>query len=81
MRPMTRVVQAKPMRGNRACSMMGKTMPPMEPPVAARPVAVPRLARKKWPMEETAGVKIREVPMPPRTPKTRMKCQYASIGS
>ena len=81
-RPMTRVAQAKPMRGKRACSMMGKMMPPMEPPVAANPVALPRFSRKKWPMAEMAGVKIREVPIPPRTPKTRMKCQYAgSAGS
>ena len=52
-------------------------MPPREPPAAAMPVALARLRLKKWPMEDTAGVKIREVPMPPRMPKTIMKCQYS----
>ena len=52
-------------------------MPPREPPAAARPVALARLRLKKWPMEDMAGVKMREVPMPPRMPKTIMKCQYS----
>ncbi len=53
-------------------------MPPMEPPVVARPVAAAREVRKKWEMEETAGVKMREVPTPPRMEKVRIKCQYSA---
>ena len=49
----------------------------MEPPAVARPVAAARESRKKWEIAETAGVKIREVPMPPRREKVRMKCQYS----
>jgi hypothetical protein len=55
--------------------MSGKTMPPAAPPVAAMPVARARRARKKWPTEETAGVKMSEVPVPARMPMVRMKCQ------
>jgi hypothetical protein len=43
------------------------------------PVAFPRFSMKKCPMEEMAGVKMREVPDPPRTPKTSMKCQYSVL--
>jgi hypothetical protein len=69
------------MRGRRDWSMRGKMMPPMAPPVAARPVAVPRRTRKKWPTEEMAGVKMSEVPEPARMPMVRMKCQYSVAGS
>lgn len=51
--------------------------PPREPPVVAMPVAEPRDWEKKCPMEETTGVKIREVPRPARRPKERRKCQYS----
>lgn len=54
-------------------------MPPKEPPVAAKPVATPRRWEKKWAMAPTAGVKMREVPTPPRMEKVRMKCQYSGI--
>lgn len=77
MNPMMRVAHAKPTSGKRRCSSRGKRIPPMEPPVAAKPVAVPRERRKKCPMEEMAGVKIREVPAPPRIEKVMMKCQYS----
>jgi hypothetical protein len=40
------------------------------------PVALPRFTRKKWLAAANAGVKIKLVPRPPRTPKTRKKCQY-----
>lgn len=53
-------------------------MPPTEPPVAAKPVAVPRPFMKKCAMEATAGVNMREVPMPPRMEKAMMKCQYSA---
>lgn len=52
-------------------------MPPKEPPVAAKPVAAPRRREKKWAMAPTAGVKISEVPTPPRMENVRMKCQYS----
>ena len=37
---------------------------------------MPRFTRKKWLAAAKAGVKIRLVPKPPRTPKHRKKCQY-----
>ena len=42
-------------------------MPPIDPPVIARPVAVARLALNQWPTDATAGVNRRETDMPPRT--------------
>lgn len=72
MNPMMRVAQAKPTRGKRRCRSSGKRIPPTEPPVAASPVAVPLELKKKCPIAETAGVNIREVPMPPRTEKVKM---------
>ena len=77
MRATRRTDQAKPSLGKRASRAKGKTMPPKEPPVAARPVAAPRRREKKWAMAPTAGVKMREVPTPPRMEKVRMKCQYS----
>ena len=53
-------------------------MPPMEPPVAAKPVAEPRDARKKWPIAEIAGVKMSEVPIPPSIENVMRKCQYST---
>ena len=70
MNPRIRVDQANPRRGNRRCSINGKMIPPTEPPVAASPVALPRFTRKKCPIAETAGVKMKDVPNPPRTPNT-----------
>ncbi len=72
----TRVDQAKPISGKRACRVKGKMTPPMLPPAAARPVAWPRLRRKKCPIAEMEGVNTNEVPRPPRMPKTMRKCQY-----
>ncbi|KAI4134061.1 MAG: hypothetical protein LQ347_001830 [Umbilicaria vellea] len=69
MKPMMRVAQAKPTNGKSRCRSSGKRIPPTDPPVAANPVAVPLERRKKCPIEETAGVNIREVPMPPRMEK------------
>lgn len=40
-RVMTRVVHLKPSRGKSDWNIKGKMMPPIEPPVAAMPVAVP----------------------------------------
>ena len=48
-------------------------IPPIQPPVAARPVAKPRDVRNQWSMAEMVGVKRRE--------KVRMKCQYSSLPS
>ncbi len=73
-----RTAHLYPRMGKSRWSMRGKTMPPMEPPVVARPVAAAREVRKKWEMEETAGVKMREVPTPPRMEKVRIKCQYSA---
>lgn len=50
-------------------------MPPMLPPVVANPVAVARLTRKKWAIEDTAGVKIRAVPNPAARENDKTKCQ------
>ena len=51
--------------------MIGKAMPPTDPPAAAMPVALPRFSRKKCPTAEMAGVKMSDVPSPPRTPHTQ----------
>lgn len=79
MKPRIRVAHANPTLGKSDCSIRGKMMPPREPPAAARPVALPRLRRKKWPMALMEGVKIREVPVPPTMPITSMKCQYSFV--
>lgn len=72
-----RVDQAQPRRGRRASNINGKMTPPVAPPAAAIPVARARRLRKKWPTDETAGVKMSEVPTPHRNPIVRMKCQYS----
>ena len=79
-KPWIRVAQAQPL-GKRASSMSGKITPPTEPPVQAMPVAVPRLVMKKWPMAVVAGVTMRDVPMPPKRPKTMRKCQNSCMRS
>ena len=77
MKPITLVAHAKPTFGNSCCRVSGKMIPPNDPPIAPRPVAYPLFSRKKWLMAASAGVKISDVPMPPSTPNTSMKCQYA----
>ena len=77
MKPWMRVAHSHPTFGKRFCNISGKMTPPTAPPVAATPVALPRLTRNQWEMLETAGVNIKLVPMPPRTPKQSMKCQYS----
>ena len=47
MNPITLVAHAKPIFGKRFCSINGKMMPPKEPPLAAMPVAFPRLTRNQ----------------------------------
>ena len=42
-------------------------MPPTEPPVIAKPVALARFAQNQCPTVAIAGVNKREVEMPPRT--------------
>lgn len=71
-RARTRVAQPKPMRSNKAVSMRGKMMPPIPPAVDASPVAKPRLALNQWPTAAMHGVKVSDVPRPPRTPNDRM---------
>lgn len=78
MKAMMRTDHAKPTVGKSRCKARGNTMPPIEPPVAANPVKVPRRAQKKWAMAETAGVKRREVPRPQRMENVRIKCQYTA---
>jgi hypothetical protein len=46
MKPMTRVVQAKPTWGNKDWNSSGNMIPPMDPLVTAMPVAVPRRSLK-----------------------------------
>lgn len=77
MKPRIRVAHANPTLGKRDWSMRGKMIPPREPPAAARPVALPRFAWKKWPIALILGVKMSEVPVPPMMPITSMKCQYS----
>ena len=71
-KPRTRHVHANPTLGMRDCMTKGKMTPPTEPPAAAIPVALPRPLRKKCPIAETAGVKMREKAMPAITPQTSM---------
>ena len=78
MNPMIRVAHPNPILGISDWSIKGKTTPPIEPPIAAIPVAAPRLARKKWPIAEIDGVKMRDVPDPAIRPTTSMSCQYVS---
>ena len=47
MNPMIRVAQAKPMVSKRCWRRSGNMIPPTEPPVAARPLALPRETMKK----------------------------------
>lgn len=79
MKPWIRVAHSQPTLGKRFCSISGKIIPPKPPPVAATPVALPRRTRNQWEILETAGVKIRLVPVPPKAPKTKMKCQYSGF--
>src|SRR3569833_855848 len=79
MEPRMRIAQAQPTFSKRLCSMSGKTTPPAPPPVAAMPVAKPRLARKKCPTAAMEGVKSRAEAIPLRMPKERKKCQN-SVG-
>ena len=76
--PWILVAHAQPTFKKSDSSISGKMTPPMEPPVVAIPVALARLARKKCPMAATAGVTIRDVPAPPRMPKTIRNCQYSA---
>ena len=59
-------------------SANGVCVPPIEPPVAASPVATPRLFEKKWATAPTAGVNMRELARPQRMEYVRMKC-HSSI--
>ena len=67
-----RVAHGKPSRGKRCWSMRGRTTLLTEPSVAE-----PRERWKKWAIELIQGVKIREVPRPPRIEKSRRKCQHS----
>jgi hypothetical protein len=49
--------------------------------VHAMPVAQPRLVMKKCPIAVVAGVTTRDVPTPPRIPKTIRNCQYSGFCS
>ena len=76
--PITRIAQAKPMFEKSLGRRRGKMIPPTEPLVDAKPVAEPLLIRKKCPMAEIAGVKMSDVPIPPRSENVSMKCQNSS---
>jgi len=74
-----RVAHLKPTRGKSRWSIKGKTIPPIDPPVVARPLAAALLLMNQWAMAPTAGVKIREEPMPEMIEKVRMKCHSSVI--
>jgi hypothetical protein len=63
-----RLVCANPNRGKRALSIIGKMMPPIQPPEMARPVASPRCFRNQCCTVPTAAVNNEHVPNPPITP-------------
>jgi len=73
-----RVAHLNPTLGKRRCSTRGKIIPPMLPPVVARPVAAARLTAKKWAIDDMAGVKMRAVPKPQAMEKESMKCHSPS---
>lgn len=77
MKPRIRSDHPQPTLGKSCCSISGKITPPREPPAAAMPVALARRALNQCPRAETAGVKMREVPTPPRIPNVSIKCQYS----
>lgn len=76
-KPRALVAHAKPAEVNREESINGKKMPPSDPAQLAIPVANPRRTLKKCPMVPIATVDNSEVPRPPMTPNTMMKCQYS----
>ena len=76
-----RVAHLKPTRGKRRWSIRGKTMPPIEPPVVASPVAAARRLMNQWAMAPTAGVKMREEPRPEMMEKVRMNCHSSGVSS
>ena len=78
-KPWIRKAHAHPSCENSLWSMSGKMTPPTLPPAAAIPVALARFAMNQCPIADMAGVKTNEVPTPPSTLKTSMKCQYALI--
>lgn len=69
----TLVAQAQPTLTNNGSSINGNTIPPIEPPFVAIPVAFAHLVRKECAMAATAGLTMRDVPT--RMPKTRKYCQ------
>lgn len=66
--PRILVAHAKPSMGKSLCSMSGKMIPPILPEVIAIPVALPRLTKKKCPIDAIHGVLMRAPPKPLRTP-------------
>jgi hypothetical protein len=50
-------------------------MPPNAPPAETIPDARPRRRLNQWPGAAMQGVKIRDEPTPPMTPKTKNNCQ------
>ena len=54
-------------------------IPPTLPPVVASPVAAARLRKKKWAMEDIAGVNMSAVPKPPAIEKDKMNC-HSSVS-
>ena len=77
MKPEILIDQAQPRESKSRWSTNGNTTPPIDPPVAARPVANPRLTAKKWAIADIAGVKISAVPKPLANENDRRKCQYS----
>jgi hypothetical protein len=55
-------------------------MPPMPPAVDASPVAKPRLALNQWPTAAMHGVKVSDVPRPPRMPNDRMNWYSSGVA-
>lgn len=54
-------------------------IPPIEPPVVAIPVAAARRFMNQWAIAPTAGVNMRDEPMPETREKEMKKCHNSAI--
>nr|XP_036582453.1 uncharacterized protein CTRU02_07497 [Colletotrichum truncatum]KAF6791157.1 hypothetical protein CTRU02_07497 [Colletotrichum truncatum] len=75
--PAALMAHCQPNFGRSDLNIIDNVTPPKEEPDNAMPIASPRRRLKSFPMTASATVDERAPPIPPRTPKQRMKCQYS----
>lgn len=71
-----RMDHAQPTLGSSDRSIRGMTIPPIELPHRAIPIARPRRWTNHFPMTATPMVEMMAAPKPPQTAIVSMKCQY-----